>query len=158
MPNDDIKKGFSLKIPKFLKNVRNRFKKKVNTMNSNQLTLITMIFTQESAQADLDLAKNVKITQHLLSLEELSLEFKTDLKHGLTETEASLRLSRDGPNAFTPPKQTPEWLKFTRELTGGFALLLWFASAASFVSYGLEKNEQDVSHLNSLVLSCQFFS
>ena len=88
----------------------------------------------------------------MLTLEQLSLEFKTDLKNGLSETEAKVRLTRDGPNAFTPPKQTPNWVKYVREMTGGFALLLWFASLASFVSYGLEGNEQDVSQCSQ-----QFF-
>ena len=91
----------------------------------------------------MDLAKNIKITQHLLTLEQLSNEFKTDLKNGLSTAEATLRLTRDGPNAFTPPKQTPGWLKYVREMTADW--LLWFASLANFVSYAIEKHEQDVS-------------
>jgi hypothetical protein len=31
-------------------------------------------------------------------------------------------------------------------MTGGFALLLWFASIASFVAYFIEKEPQDVSN------------
>ena len=32
---------------------------------------------------------------------------------------ASEYLARDGPNALTPPKKTPEWVKFCKNLFGG---------------------------------------
>jgi sodium/potassium-transporting ATPase subunit alpha len=96
-------------------------------------------------QSGLDLTKDVKITEHLMSLTALSEKLKTNLENGLTENEATRRLKRDGPNAFTPPKQTPGWVLYIRELTAGFALLLWFASIASFIAYAIEKVDQDVS-------------
>ncbi|VDN34330.1 unnamed protein product, partial [Cylicostephanus goldi] len=46
---------------------------------------------------------------------------------GLTRAKAAEVLARDGPNALSPPRTTPEWIKFCKNLFGGFALLLWFA-------------------------------
>jgi sodium/potassium-transporting ATPase subunit alpha len=88
----------------------------------------------------------VKITEHLLEIHEVCNKLKTNSETGLTESEAEFRLKRDGPNAFTPPKQTAWWILYLREMTGGFALLLWFASIASFVAYFIEKEPQDVSN------------
>ncbi|VDP10462.1 unnamed protein product [Heligmosomoides polygyrus] len=44
---------------------------------------------------------------------------------GLTRAKAAEILARDGPNALSPPRTTPEWIKFCKNLFGGFALLLW---------------------------------
>ena len=54
---------------------------------------------------------------------------------GLTTAQAKETLARDGPNALTPPKTTPEWIKFCRNLFGGFALLLWIGGVLCFVAY-----------------------
>ncbi|XP_054165215.1 sodium/potassium-transporting ATPase subunit alpha-like, partial [Oppia nitens] len=90
-----------------------------------------------------DLAKDVKITEHLMDIDTVCVRLGTDRESGLTEAEAGLRLLRDGPNAFTPPKQTHWALLYLKELTGGFALLLWFASIASFIAYGVSKDMQN---------------
>jgi sodium/potassium-transporting ATPase subunit alpha len=55
----------------------------------------------------------------------------------LTEHLASEKLKRDGPNALTPPKTVPEWIKFCKNLFGGFALLLWIGAALCFIAYGI---------------------
>ena len=47
-------------------------------------------------------------------------------------------LERDGPNALTPPKTTPEWIKFCKNLFGGFALLLWIGAILCFVAYTIQ--------------------
>ena len=46
-------------------------------------------------------------------------------------------MERDGPNALTPPKQTPEWVKFCKQLFGGFAMLLWIGAVLCFFAYGI---------------------
>lgn len=53
----------------------------------------------------------------------------------MTSAQAKEFLARDGPNALTPPKTTPEWIKFCRNLFGGFALLLWIGGVLCFVAY-----------------------
>ncbi len=67
------------------------------------------------------MAKEVDITEHLLSSEELVAKFQTHLENGLSASEAEIRLKRDGPNAFSPPKVTPAWVLLLKELTLGFA-------------------------------------
>lgn len=45
---------------------------------------------------------------------------------------------RDGPNALTPPKKIPEWVKFCKQLFGGFALLLWIGAVLCFIAYSIQ--------------------
>lgn len=57
---------------------------------------------------------------------------------GLSHAKAKENLERDGPNALTPPKQTPEWVKFCKNLFGGFAMLLWIGAILCFVAYSIQ--------------------
>jgi len=93
-------------------------------------------------------SRNYEATEHKMSLEELKAKFETaiDLQNpkeskGLSEQEAKNRFLRDGPNAMTPPKQTPEIVKFLMQFTNMFMILLMVASALSFLAYGLDKTE-----------------
>ena len=64
---------------------------------------------------------------------------------GLTAAQAKANLERDGPNALTPPKTTPEWVKFCKNLFGGFSMLLWVGAILCFVAYSIEvSTEEDV--------------
>lgn len=60
------------------------------------------------------------------------------ITQGLTSAQAKEFLARDGPNALTPPKTTPEWVKFCRNLFGGFAMLLWIGGILCFVAYSIQ--------------------
>lgn len=55
----------------------------------------------------------------------------------MTSEQAKAVLARDGPNALTPPKTTPEWVKFCRQLFGGFAMLLWIGGLLCFFAHGI---------------------
>lgn len=57
---------------------------------------------------------------------------------GLSHAKAKENLERDGPNALTPPKTTPEWVKFCKNLFGGFALLLWIGAILCFIAYSIQ--------------------
>lgn len=59
-------------------------------------------------------------------------------KQGLSHAKAKENLERDGPNALTPPKTTPEWVKFCKNLFGGFALLLWIGAILCFIAYSIQ--------------------
>lgn len=98
-----------------------------------------------TCQNDVDLAKEVQINDHLLTLPELEQKFQTSLQGGLSQNEADFRLQRDGPNAFSPPKVTPAWVILLKELTLGFASIMWLAVILSLIVYGLEQVPQDVS-------------
>ena len=62
---------------------------------------------------------------------------------GLTAAQAKINLARDGPNALTPPKTTPEWVKFCRQLFGGFSMLLWVGAILCFLAYGIEYSQAE---------------
>lgn len=57
---------------------------------------------------------------------------------GLTPEKARRVLLRDGPNALTPPKTTPEWVKFCKQLFGGFSLLLWIGAILCYLAYSIQ--------------------
>ena len=76
---------------------------------------------------------------------------------GLTNKRAVELLARDGLNALTPPPTTPEWVKFCRQLFGGFSLLLWFGAILCFIAYSIQAATEDepandnVSRVTSVV-------
>ena len=62
---------------------------------------------------------------------------------GLTNAKAAEYLARDGPNALTPPPTTPEWVKFCRQLFGGFSILLWIGAILCFLAYAIQAATED---------------
>lgn len=62
---------------------------------------------------------------------------------GLTNAKAAEFLIRDGPNALTPPPTTPEWVKFCRQLFGGFSILLWTGAILCFLAYAIQAATED---------------
>lgn len=56
---------------------------------------------------------------------------------GLTDEKAAEVFARDGPNALSPPKTTPEWVKFCKQMFGGFAMLLWLGAVLCFIAHGI---------------------
>lgn len=64
--------------------------------------------------------------------------FYSSISQGLTPARAAEILARDGPNALTPPPTTPEWVKFCRQLFGGFSMLLWIGAILCFLAYGIQ--------------------
>ena len=85
------------------------------------------------------------IKEHLLSLEELSQKLNTNTEKGITESEAQIRYNRDGPNEFTRPKETSKIVLYFRELTTGFAIIMWLAALGSLICYFIEWVTTDVS-------------
>ena len=85
-----------------------------------------------------DLKKELEVDEHKISQEDLFRRYDTNRTTGLTAAKAASNLARDGPNALTPPPQTPEWVKFCRNLFGGFAMLLWTGAILCFVAYTIQ--------------------
>lgn len=56
----------------------------------------------------------------------------------MTSSRAQEVLERDGPNALTPPPTTPEWVKFCKQLFGGFCMLLWVGSLLCFFAFTVQ--------------------
>ncbi|KAJ1112320.1 hypothetical protein NDU88_000588 [Pleurodeles waltl] len=99
-----------------------------------------------------ELKKEVSMDEHKLTLDELHRKFGTDLTRGLTTTRAAEILARDGPNALTPPPTTPEWVKFCRQLFGGFSMLLWIGAVLCFLAYGIQAATEDEPISDNLYL------
>ncbi|XP_067129300.1 sodium/potassium-transporting ATPase subunit alpha-like [Centruroides vittatus] len=85
-----------------------------------------------------DLKQEVDMDEHVITVDELCARLGTNLNNGLTSSQAKVIYDRDGPNALTPPKGTPEWVKFCKNLFGGFALLLWIGAILCFVAYSIQ--------------------
>lgn len=84
-----------------------------------------------------DLKKELEMTEHKSELSDLLSLLESNTTTGLTAAIVARNLARDGPNALTPPKQTPEWVKFLKQLFGGFAMLLWIGAVLCFFAYGI---------------------
>lgn len=80
---------------------------------------------------------------HRIPLEELYAKLHTS-PTGLSSAFARQRLLEDGPNTLTPPPTTAEWVKFLKQLFGGFQILLWIGSGLCFFAYGLQTTYYDV--------------
>lgn len=75
---------------------------------------------------------------HVIPIQRLCDKLNTHSTRGLSNEEAARILARDGPNSLSPPKVTPEYVKFFRCLYGGFAALLWVCAMLCFMLYGVE--------------------
>ncbi|XP_048867199.1 sodium/potassium-transporting ATPase subunit alpha-2 [Brienomyrus brachyistius] len=99
-----------------------------------------------------ELKKEVAMDDHKLSPEELEHRYGLDLTKGLTSNRAKEILARDGPNALTPPPTTPEWVKFCRQLFGGFSILLWIGAILCFLAYSIQVGTEDDPAKDNLYL------
>ncbi|CAB1326721.1 unnamed protein product [Coregonus sp. 'balchen'] len=83
------------------------------------------------------------VDDHKISLDDLGRRYGVDLARGLTNAKALEVLAREGPNVLTPPPTTPEWVKFCRQLFGGFSLLLWIGAILCFLAYSIQVATED---------------
>ncbi|MBC7805518.1 MAG: cation-translocating P-type ATPase [Akkermansiaceae bacterium] len=73
------------------------------------------------------------------SVEEVAATLTTDLRQGLTDTEARARLERDGRNELTAKEPMPAWRKFFAQFGDVLVILLIVAAAISGVLWGIER-------------------
>ncbi|XP_038657956.1 sodium/potassium-transporting ATPase subunit alpha [Scyliorhinus canicula] len=108
---------------------------------------------KQSKKKNLDeLKKEVSLDDHKITLDELQQKYGTDLNRGLTHAKVKEVFARDGPNALTPPPTTPEWIKFCRQLFGGFSILLWIGALLCFIAYGIQAATEDEPANDNLYL------
>ncbi|KAG8182327.1 hypothetical protein JTE90_004094 [Oedothorax gibbosus] len=107
----------------------------------------------KKGKPDLDeLKQEVDMDEHKISVEELYSRLGTNPETGLTAMQAREIFERDGPNALTPPKKIPEWVKFCKQLFGGFALLLWIGAVLCFIAYSIQVGTSEGSVEDNLYL------
>ncbi|KAG1699203.1 hypothetical protein DVH05_014119 [Phytophthora capsici] len=85
-----------------------------------------------------DAKRELVMEEHKQSPAEVFAELGSDPVNGMTQHDVQGRLESEGLNRLTPPKQTPEIIKYIRELTGLFSLLLWVGGALCLIIYGLQ--------------------
>ncbi|XP_034995279.1 potassium-transporting ATPase alpha chain 2 isoform X2 [Zootoca vivipara] len=99
-----------------------------------------------------DLKKELDLDDHKLSIEELEDKYGTSITKGLASSRAAEVLARDGPNALTPPKSTPEIIKFLKQMIGGFSILLWLGAILCWIAFGIQYLHHDAGAFNNLYL------
>ncbi|CAL8109942.1 unnamed protein product [Orchesella dallaii] len=94
-----------------------------------------------------ELKQELEMDDHKVSVEEICSRYLSDPDQGLNDENAKAGYAKYGPNALTPTKTTPEWVKFMKQLFGGFAGLLWFGGILCFIAYGVDRagNEEAAS-------------
>jgi len=108
---------------------------------------------KKSEKTDMEeLKKESAFDEHKIPLDELVSRLNTDLVKGLSDAQVKIALERDGPNCLSPPKTTPEWVKFCKNLFGGFALLLWSGAFLCFLAYGITEATYDDAPKDNLWL------
>ena len=90
-----------------------------------------------------ELKQELDLDVHRIPLEEAYERFESSLE-GLSEQEAARRLELYGPNQLTPPKTLSEWVRFCRQLFGGFQILLWAGAFLCFMAYGIQTTQFDI--------------
>ncbi|XP_077115951.1 potassium-transporting ATPase alpha chain 2-like [Ranitomeya variabilis] len=104
----------------------------------NKNNILSGIKGKKNAKKVENLKKELDITDHKLSIDELQSKYSVDIRQGLSTAAAQEILARDGPNKLSPPKGTPEILKFLMLMAGGFAIVFWISSGLCFLAYGLQ--------------------
>merc|ERR1712170_320604 len=87
-----------------------------------------------------------------ITVEELCARRQTHPQNGLTSTKAKEYLEKEGYNELTPPKTTPEWIKFCKQLFGGFSTLLWIGAILCFIAYAIEASNNANAMKDNLYL------
>ncbi|XP_056398450.1 potassium-transporting ATPase alpha chain 2 isoform X2 [Hyla sarda] len=90
-----------------------------------------------------DLKQELELEDHKLDTEQLEDKYETSVLKGLTHAKAAEVLARDGPNTLTPPKGTPEIVKFMKQMIGGFSLLLWAGAVLCWIAYGIQYSQDN---------------
>ncbi|KAJ0397615.1 hypothetical protein P43SY_003499 [Pythium insidiosum] len=82
-----------------------------------------------------DAKRELVMEEHKQSITEVLADLGSDLEAGMRIDEVDRRLEAEGLNRLSPPKQTPEIIKYIRELTTLFSLLLWLGGALCIILY-----------------------
>ncbi|XP_036058555.1 sodium/potassium-transporting ATPase subunit alpha-4-like [Onychomys torridus] len=99
-----------------------------------------------------ELKKEVTMDDHKLTLDELSAKYSVDLTRGHSLKDAQDILFVNGPNELMPPRTIPEWVKFCKQLFGGFSLLLWTGAFLCFLAYGIHQHYGEKVNKDNLYL------
>ena len=83
-----------------------------------------------------DKAQDIQgMDEHKIPLEELVYRLGTSLEAGMTTEAAFKRNAEEGDNKLPEKEKTPAWIRFVKEITNWFAIMLWVGSVLAIVTY-----------------------
>ncbi|CAH2319010.1 potassium-transporting ATPase alpha chain 2 [Pelobates cultripes] len=100
-----------------------------------------------------NLKKELLITDHSLTVEDLEKKYSVNIKQGLSSGNAEDLLKQNGLNKLTPPKGTPEIIKFLKLMAGGFSIVFWIGAILCFLAYGLQAAQDPTVSKDNLWLA-----
>uniref|UniRef100_A0A6G1SCH9 Na(+)/K(+)-exchanging ATPase n=1 Tax=Aceria tosichella TaxID=561515 RepID=A0A6G1SCH9_9ACAR len=96
--------------------------------------------------------KEVTFNYHKIPLAQLLDQFQTDPVNGLTQEQAHEILLRDGPNQLSEVQGHSKWVKFCKNIFGGFASLLWVGALLCFSAYSIRVSTSESVSPDNLYL------
>lgn len=96
--------------------------------------------------------KEVSFNCHRIPLGQLIDQLQTDPINGLTQEQAHEIWLRDGPNQLSEVKGQSKWVKFCKNIFGGFATLLWIGALLCFFAYSIQISTTDSASPDHLYL------
>ncbi|KAJ1861651.1 hypothetical protein LPJ78_005200 [Coemansia sp. RSA 989] len=113
-----------------------------------------------------DLSKNVDITEHLLTLDQVCDKYKVQANadhaqssYGLSQTQAAQILAENGPNTLTPPKKKSSLQKYLICLSSVFNLMLILSGILVYIVLAIdyESNKSNV-YMGAILIGVAFLN
>lgn len=89
---------------------------------------------------------------HRIPLEELRVRYQTDYTKGLSSQKAAQLNAEFGDNKLTEKEREPLWKKFIKEVSNGFAIMLWVGSALCILTYILQPDNPSNMYLGIVLI------
>ena len=100
-----------------------------------------------------NLKQELEMDEHQIKIEELFDRYQVNALNGLSSDQVRERRLQYGENCLTPPKSIPEWIKFCKQLFGGFSLLLWLGAVLCLVAYIITYSTHQDANKENLYLT-----
>ncbi|KAL4479698.1 hypothetical protein ABPG73_017919 [Tetrahymena malaccensis] len=114
---------------------------KVQKSNQNHDEMVEQAANQIQAKVD-----------HKISLDKLYKKYQTSFQKGLASDQAIKLLQENGENKLTEKEKTPWWVLLLKELTNGFAIMLWLGGILCFITYALNSSDPSNLYLGIVII------
>ena len=98
------------------------------------------------------LRQEISIDDHKIPLNDLFNRLLTDPVTGLTWQQQGAIHQRDGPNLISAPAEPPGWVRFSKNIFGGFSFMLWLGAFLCFAHYSIQSGIHATVPTDDLVL------
>ncbi|KAG2438556.1 hypothetical protein HXX76_005107 [Chlamydomonas incerta] len=113
---------------------------------------------KKDAKRSENLRKDLPITAHEQTIEEVAAEFNTSTSKGLTAAQVQESRAKHGENRLTPPKIKPWWMLYIEQYTNFFSLLLIAGGVLCFIAYGIDQSDASNLYLGVVLIVVVFIS